>query len=95
MVSTIREFRVLVSMCKPENIPGIDMMKTFECPFREKCLDFDTDLCRSCVHSNLRSYYEPRTPPVVTAPWHIYPLPCRYGIPGTTGGDSVVFCGTE
>lgn len=75
------------------------MIETFKCNFKDVCKDFDTCLCASCVHSNLRSFYEPRPEPVTHyyypsyAPYYYRPfypgnVAGQYYYPNVTSGNS-------
>jgi len=58
-----------------------------ECPYSEKCSEVDTELCKSCVKNEKRSYWEPifkwvdpvpYYPPVYPYyPWYYNPFPTR------------------
>ena len=44
------------------------------CPYQEKCVDYHSELCKTCKKNNNRSYYEPvqesyyHYPPIVPYP---------------------------
>jgi len=39
------------------------------CPYQEKCVDYHSELCKTCKKNNNRSYYEP-----VQESYYFYPL---------------------
>ena len=42
------------------------------CIYEDKCTDIDSELCKSCIHNEKKSYYQPIQP--VYWPWYpVYP----------------------
>ena len=48
-----------------------------DCPYQEKCVDYHSELCKTCKKNNNRSYYEP-----VQKSYYFYPPTTPY--PSTT-----------
>jgi len=45
-----------------------------ECPYKYKCVDVDSEKCKSCLNNEKRSYYRPEQPYFI---YPIYPVYCQ------------------